>query len=289
MVTTRTPLAPTARRQTGRRRTTNTHHFDGLYVFPALRSGTMGYRHTREEILEAAVATVLEGGMAALTFSKVGARLGISDRTVVYYFASKTELVVAVTQAMGADLVRLLESAFGAGPSTPAELVATAWPVLTTGAADRVFALYFEIIGLASAGQAPYDELAHSLLDGWVQWLAPRLHGSTAEIRSSVQRQPTPRREKPSSADRGAARRSRLEWAAHPQARVVSAGVTHRLPDGGARGYRHERLHLAATDRCTTGDGGGPRHRRRARMGVRASAVRSQRTWVRRGGVLPRR
>ena len=58
-----------------------------------------------------------------------------------------------------------------------------AWTVLTTPTADRVVALYFEIIGMASAGQAPYDSLAPALVDGWVQWLAPRTRGSTSDVR----------------------------------------------------------------------------------------------------------
>ncbi len=143
----------------------------------------MGYRHSPDEILEAAVAVALESGMAALTFSRVGARLGISDRTVVYYFPTKLDLVLAVAGALAADVERLLEDAFGSDPLSPHDLVERAWPVLTTPAADRVFAIYFEIVGLASAGQAPYDVLAPGLVQGWVDWLAPRVLGSTPDVR----------------------------------------------------------------------------------------------------------
>ena len=143
----------------------------------------MGYRHSPDEILEAAVAVALESGMAALTFSRVGARLGISDRTVVYYFPTKLDLVLAVAGALAADVERLLEEAFGSDPLSPHDLAERAWPVLTTPAADRVFAIYFEIVGLASAGQAPYDVLAPGLVQGWVDWLEPRVLGSTPDVR----------------------------------------------------------------------------------------------------------
>jgi len=46
-----------------------------------------------------------------------------------------------------------------------------------------VFALYFELVGLASAGQVPYDALARGLVEGWVAWLAPRTLGDSAEER----------------------------------------------------------------------------------------------------------
>jgi len=143
----------------------------------------MGYRHSPDEILDAAVAVAMGSGMAALTFSRVGAELGISDRTVVYYFPTKLDLVTAVAGALAADVVPLLEEAFGSEPLSQKELMDRAWPVLSTPVADRVFALYFEIVGLAASRQAPYDVLAPGLVEGWVDWLAPRVVGSTPDIR----------------------------------------------------------------------------------------------------------
>ena len=143
----------------------------------------MGYRHSSEEILEAAVAVALESGLAVLTFKRVGERLEISDRTVVYYFPTKLDLIRGVADALVADMVQLLEEAFGSQRLTQKDLMNRAWPVLTTAPADRVFALYFEIIGLAASGQEPYDVLSAGLVAGWVDWLEPRVLGSTAEIR----------------------------------------------------------------------------------------------------------
>jgi len=121
--------------------------------------------------------------MAGLTFKSVGDRLGISDRTVVYYFPTKPDLVTAVAVALVADLERLLEEAFGSEPKHREELVDRAWQVLANSATDRVFSLYFEIVGLASSGQAPYDVIARGLVEGWVDWLVPRMHGSTPAVR----------------------------------------------------------------------------------------------------------
>ncbi len=143
----------------------------------------MGYRHSTDQILDAAVAIALESGIAAVTYGSVGKRLAISSRTVVYYFPTKLDLVTNVIGVLGADMIVLLEEAFGSDPRSPKELVGRAWPVLTTPTADRVFALYFEIVGLASAGQAPYDELASGLVGGWVDWLAPRVRGNSEAVR----------------------------------------------------------------------------------------------------------
>jgi AcrR family transcriptional regulator len=143
----------------------------------------MGYRHSPDEILDAAVELALQSGMAGLTFGRVGERLGISDRTVVYYFPTKTDLINAVSGALVAGTERLLEDAFGSTPLAGEELMRRAWPALTLASNDRVFRLYFEIIGLASAGQPPYVDLAAALVGGWVDWLEPRMLGRSAAVR----------------------------------------------------------------------------------------------------------
>jgi len=143
----------------------------------------MGYRHSSDEILEAAVAQALEAGLGALTFSGVGRRLAISDRTVVYYFPTKTDLVRAVVGALVRTTEQLLEEAFGSSPLAQEEIVRRAWPVLATDSADPVFRLFFELVGLASAGQDPYAELATGVVAGWVDWLEPRMLGQRADVR----------------------------------------------------------------------------------------------------------
>ena len=36
-------------------------------------------------------------------------------------------------------------------------------------------ALFFEVIGLAAVGTAPYDALAPAMLEQWLEWLEPRI------------------------------------------------------------------------------------------------------------------
>ena len=143
----------------------------------------MGYRYSLDEVLAAATSTALDHGMAGLTYARVAERLGTSDRMVVYYFPSKTELIVSVATRLGTELQDLLGEAFGEDPATSDDLLASAWPVLSTKWADRIFGLFFEMIGLASAGQEPYAELVRQLMNSWADWLAERVIGSRPEIR----------------------------------------------------------------------------------------------------------
>lgn len=136
----------------------------------------MGYRrHSSDEILRAAVATAMDQGLAALTYGAVARRLGISDRMVVYYFPSKTDLSTAVLGELGRQLQEAVAAAVDPQPLTFEGLLARAWPVLATPASDRIFSLFFQVVGLASDGSEPYRSAVRALVMGWADWLEPRI------------------------------------------------------------------------------------------------------------------
>lgn len=147
----------------------------------------MGHRHTREQILEGALEAALDEGLSQLTFGRLGRRLGVSDRIVVYYFPSKDELIGEVLITMGLRLQEVLAQAFTAPADDHLALTRTAWPVLARPEIDPIFALFFEANGLAAAGREPYRTLVSQLVDVWVGWLAGFFTGPAKQRRAEAE------------------------------------------------------------------------------------------------------
>ncbi len=147
----------------------------------------MGHKHTKEEILDGALADVRDEGLSQLSFGRVAKRLGINDRTVVYYFPTKDDLVGEVLSALAQQMLDTLGAAFTKSAADHLELARAAWPHLARPEADPVFALFFEANGLAAARRAPYDTVVPALVDAWITWMMPFLAGSAKQRRAEAE------------------------------------------------------------------------------------------------------
>lgn len=146
----------------------------------------MGYRHNREDILAGAITFAREQGLLALSFGRLAHSLGIADRTIVYYFPTKDELIADVLTSLAASLQTLLESALGEARLTMTDAVARAWAAMTSREADAVFRIYVQALGAAAGGIAPYDEMVPLIFAGWIDWMTPRMAAPTLAQRRSA-------------------------------------------------------------------------------------------------------
>lgn len=147
----------------------------------------MGYRHTKEEILDGALAVAFDDGLSQLTYGRVAKQLGISDRVIVYYFPSKEDLVGEVLVGVGIQLQQALEPAFRSPAKDHLQLVKAAWPVMARVEAGAVFSLFLEATGLAAAGREPYGTLVPQLVEAWITWAAGYLQGTPARRRAEAE------------------------------------------------------------------------------------------------------
>lgn len=147
----------------------------------------MGHKHTREEILAGAVEVAFRDGLSRLTYGRVAKHLGINDRTVVYYFPTKDDLINDVLTSMGTELQETLAPALDQPAADHVELLRIAWPILTTDDADRVFALFFEANGLAVIGRDPYRSAVRGLVAVWIEWVAELIDGDDEHRRAEAE------------------------------------------------------------------------------------------------------
>ncbi|MHA7648643.1 TetR/AcrR family transcriptional regulator [Mycobacterium sp. ML4] len=147
----------------------------------------MGHKYTREQILDDAVEMALTEGLSSLTFGALAKHLGTSDRVIVYYFPSKTTLVTDVLLEVGKKLQHTLARALTEPADDHRQLVRTAFKVLARDEFDPLFAVYFEVCGLAAAGVAPYHDLAAPLTEGWIVWLSEFFTGTAKRRRAEAE------------------------------------------------------------------------------------------------------
>lgn len=143
----------------------------------------MGYKHSRTDMLDAAADLLVDDGLTGLTYRRLGERLGVPDRTVVYYFPTKTDLLTAVLDRHAEHLRTLLHAAVGDEPLSPGQLLHRAWSALRTPQADPAIRVLVEVLGHAAAGRAPYRDLAATIATQWTDWLAHHLTGSIRQRR----------------------------------------------------------------------------------------------------------
>ena len=141
----------------------------------------MGYKYDRQEILDAAVEAVLSEGASQLTFGRLAKRLGLPDRSIVYYFPTKTDLLTQTVGEVGRRMQVLLAEAFGREARPSEELARRAWMVLATEEADPVLSVFLEIVGLGVCGVEPFDELAPATIASWAEWLTPLVAATSPE------------------------------------------------------------------------------------------------------------
>lgn len=144
-------------------------------------------RHTKDELLEAALVVARRDGLAQLSFGRVAKQARTNDRTVVYYFPTKDRLVGEVLTSMSRELEGRLAGVGDAPVHDARDLLRVAWPALAHVDADDVFALFFEAAGLAAARTAPYDTVVPALVSAWLGWAEARLTGTAAHRRAEAE------------------------------------------------------------------------------------------------------
>jgi AcrR family transcriptional regulator len=127
----------------------------------------------RDEVAQAATDYVLEHGLVGLSLRPMAARLGTSDRMLLYHFAGKDDLVSTVLRISNDRSVAFVRTLPPAPDVRQAVLVL--WTALTSPGLDRCQRVYVEAAALGLLGREPYVSVVREANTVWIAALADYL------------------------------------------------------------------------------------------------------------------
>ena len=122
----------------------------------------------RRTLLDLAVDHVLEHGITTLSLRPLAAALGTSDRMLLFYFDSKSNLVRRILERASDRLTETVVAGLGPPPGSRDELVRGLWRSVRGDDAAPYIRLFFEITGPALRHEEPYREVAEGILRAWI-------------------------------------------------------------------------------------------------------------------------
>ena len=130
----------------------------------------------REEIIQLVADHLVTQGFENSGIRALTASAGISDRMLMYYFETKEDLIAQALLLLAEGMAQSLDELVPQGKASAAQIIAAL--TLSAGqnqAQRRVLMLWFEIVGLAVRGGAPYKTAAQQILTNYEQWIAGKL------------------------------------------------------------------------------------------------------------------
>lgn len=121
----------------------------------------------RDELLERVIEHVAVTGLADQSLRELAAGAGTSHRMLIYHFGSRAGLVAAIAARIEADQ-RTTLAELAAVASGPADLQRQLWAQVSDPAIAPFVRLFFDVLGLALAGQPGTEEFRANLVDPWL-------------------------------------------------------------------------------------------------------------------------
>ena len=118
----------------------------------------------RQQLLDALIETAASRGIGQRSLRDLAAAAGTSHRMLLHHFGSREELLGAVVTEVERRQTATLEEL----PEHPADAVAAMWADLRRPELRPFERLFFECYARGAQGEAPFDRLLPSAIDGWL-------------------------------------------------------------------------------------------------------------------------
>lgn len=117
---------------------------------------------------------VLLEGLDALSLRPAAARLGTSDRMLLYYFGTKAALISDTLADVSGRLATKLATASFPSRLSPPQMIEIAAKLLAQPEVRPFMALWTEIVARAVRGDDAFREVADHTIKAWLNWIAIR-------------------------------------------------------------------------------------------------------------------
>ncbi|MBN9554132.1 MAG: TetR family transcriptional regulator [Alphaproteobacteria bacterium] len=129
----------------------------------------------RQDLAADIAALLLRDGVAILPLRDLAARLGTSDRMLLYYFGNQADLVEASLAHLSAILAARLERAL-----PPVRLPSAALARKLTHAMQKpdiapILKVWADVAARGARGEEPFAKFALRAVETWLEWIGARL------------------------------------------------------------------------------------------------------------------
>lgn len=133
----------------------------------------MPKRNAREQLLERAIAHIVDHGISDLSLRELGTAIGSSHRMLIHHFGSReglwVEVIKSVEQQQRDDLPELLPDPV----ADPAGAMRAWWKHISDPSLWPNERLFFELYGQALQGRPGTERLFDGIIDSWIEPVIP--------------------------------------------------------------------------------------------------------------------
>ncbi|GLQ61499.1 TetR/AcrR family transcriptional regulator [Gluconobacter cerinus] len=117
----------------------------------------------------------LEEGIATLGLRGMAAKIGTSDRMLIYYFGTKDQLIVDVLEQVSTRLSALLLRINDGARSSPGQFLMRVLAMVHDPEIAPFMKLWTEVIARSARGETPYDRIGPGAVKSWTDWIDSKL------------------------------------------------------------------------------------------------------------------
>ncbi|GAN90403.1 transcriptional regulator TetR [Gluconobacter frateurii M-2] len=139
-------------------------------------------RSRKAQITSALADLALKEGIATLGLRSMAAKVGTSDRMLIYYFETRDQLIVDVLEQVSTRLSALLLRIDDGSRSSPGQFLMRVLVMAHDPEIAPFMTLWTEVIARGARGETPYDRIGPGAVKSWTDWIDSKLEPSPDHI-----------------------------------------------------------------------------------------------------------